>query len=96
MIKVDRISFVYDNISLESIQCSLGKNRYFDIEISEFYFNLVDKDKNLYEYSKKFFTWNDLTNDLLSLEFPFEFYCEKYINTEFTLSEIEEFTYCLV
>lgn len=96
MIKVNKISFVYDNLDLESIKCSLGDNRYFDIEICEFYFNLVGKDENLYEYSKKFSTWNDFTDDLLSLDFPFELYCEKYINTEFTFSEIEEFTYYLV
>jgi len=93
MVNVKTTSLVYDNLGIESIKCDLGKNRFFDIEICEFYFYLIEKDKNLYEYSKKFSNWDDFTNDLISLEFPFEVYCQKYINTQFTNSEIEEFTY---
>lgn len=93
MVKVKRATLVYDNLGLESIKCDLGNNRFFDIEITEFFFTLVDTDQNLESYSKRFSTWDELTNDLLTLGFPFEHYCEKYINTQFTDSEIEEFTY---
>lgn len=93
MVKVKKITLVYDNLGVESIKCVLGENLFFDIEITEFFYTLIDKDPNLHSYSKKFSTWDELTNDLLTLEFPFEYYCEEYINTQFTDSEIEEFTY---
>ncbi len=93
MVKVKKATLIYDNIGIDAITCDLGNNRFFDIEISEFYFTLLDTDKNLLSYSKKFENWDELTNDLLTLGFPFEYYCEEYINTQFTDSEIEEFTY---
>ena len=93
MVKVKNIKPIYDNLGLESFKCTIGNNQLFDIEICDFFHFLVEKDKNLMEYSKKFENWDELTQDLISLGFPLPDYLELYINTQFTSDDIIEFTY---
>lgn len=93
MVKVKSFKLIYDNLGLDYIKCQLNNNKLFDIQIDDFFYFLLEKDKNLEEYSKKFITWDEFTNDLISLEFPFIIYFESYINSQFTVEELIEFTY---
>lgn len=93
MVKVKSFKLIYDNLGLDYIKCQLNNNKLFDIQIDDFFYFLLEKDKNLEEYSKKFITWDEFTNDLISLEFPFIMYFENYINSQFTVEELIEFTY---
>jgi hypothetical protein len=93
MVTVKSFSLIYDNKGLESFKCLLVDGQLFDVEICTFYQFLINKDKNLLKYSKKFQNWDELTQDLISLEFPLTNRLESYINTQFTEDDIIEFTY---
>jgi hypothetical protein len=96
MISVISYKFIYDNLGLDHIKCTLSNNRFFDIELDDFFFYLLDYDKNLSNYSKKFNSWDELVNDLTTLQYPFEVFFGKYINTQFTKEELLEFTYTYI
>ena len=93
MVKVKSFSLKYDNEGLESFKCLLGDKQLFNVEICTFYQFLTNKDNNLLKYSEKFQNWDELTQDLISLEFPLTNRLESYINTQFTEDDIIEFTY---
>lgn len=93
MVKVNSFKIIYDNLGVDYIKCNLSNNKFFDIQIDDFYFFLMEKDDNLNSYSKKFQTWDELTNDLITLGYPFVIYFESYINSQFTEEELFEFTY---
>ena len=93
MVTVKSFSFKYDNVGLESFKCLLGDKQLFNVEICTFYQFLTNKDNNLLKYSEKFQNWDELTQDLISLEFPLTNRLESYINTQFTEDDIIEFTY---
>jgi hypothetical protein len=91
--KVTTVEFKYDSDGLEFITCHLNNNKKFDIEPYDYYFWLIENVDNFKKYSDKFESWTDLTDDLKSLQFDFNQYCEKYINSEFSTTEISEFVY---
>ena len=93
MVKVKSFSLKYDNKGLELFKCLLVDKQLFDVEICTFYQFLTNKDNNLLKYSEKFQNWDELTQDLISLEFPLTNRLESYINTQFTEDDIIEFTY---
>jgi hypothetical protein len=96
MVSVTSYKFIYDNLGLEHIKCCLNNNKFFDIEIDDFFFYLLDLDKNLKLYSNKFNNWDELVCDLSTLGYPFETYFESYINTQFSEEELVEFTYSYI
>jgi len=93
MVTVKSFSLKYDNEGLESFKCLLGDKQLFNVEICDYYYFLVNKDNSLLKYSEKFKSWEELTQDLISLEFPMTNHLETYINTQFTEDDIIEFTY---
>ena len=93
MVTVKSFSLKYYNEGLESFKCLLGDKQLFNVEICTFYQFLTNKDNNLLKYSEKFQNWDELTQDLISLEFPLTNRLESYINTQFTEDDIIEFTY---
>jgi len=93
MVTVKSFSLIYDNKGLESFKCLLVDGQLFYVEICTFYQFLINKDNNLLKYSEKFQNWDELTQDLISLEFPLTNRLESYINTQFTEDDIIEFTY---
>lgn len=90
---VKNINFIYDDSGISHITCDLENNKFFDIELYDFYYWLIKKDKKLNDYSSNFDDWTTLTEDLFSLSFDFLSNCQLYINSEFTETEINEFTY---
>jgi hypothetical protein len=93
MVEIKSFKFIWENSEIDGIKCDFGNHQYFDIEIADFYFFLIDTDDNLFKYSEKFKTWTELTENLIELGFPFKESCEKYIVTQFTEDDIIEFTY---
>jgi hypothetical protein len=91
--KIENFKFVYDDDGLSHITCYLGNNNFFDIEHFDFVCFLCDNYKNLKSYTDKFETLEDVIHDLDSLGFDFKEACEKYILTQFTEEQIQEFTY---
>jgi hypothetical protein len=91
--KVKRIEFGYEENVLTHIICEVKSFGLFDIEICDFYCYMSEKDTELKNYSSMFETWDELTNDLVSLEFDFVKNCEDYINNQFSDEEVEDFCY---
>jgi hypothetical protein len=93
-ILVNKITFNYEaDDEISHISCILNTGYNFDIEISEFYFWVCDRNIELNNYTKKFINWTEVTNDLISLSFDFLSHCQLYINSEFSENEINEFSY---
>lgn len=92
-VKVDRIEFKYDLNEISYMVCNLNNGFKFDIEPYDFYYWLIENVESLKNYSDKFNTWSELTEDLKSLEFDFISHSEKYINSEFSDSDISMFCY---
>jgi hypothetical protein len=92
-VKVNRIEFKYDLGDVSYMVCHLANNCKFDIEPYDFYHWLIENVDSLKNYSDKFHTWSELTEDLKSLEFDFILYSENYINSEFSDSDISMFCY---
>lgn len=91
---VKKITFNFEtNNEISHISCILNTGYNFDIEISEFYFWVCDKNAELNNYIQKFENWTDVTNDLISLSFDFLANCQLYICSEFSENEINEFSY---
>ncbi len=89
-------SFVFssdDNTFLTHIVCNLNQRRKFDVEICDYYFWLVNNNQPLEHYVSKFETWDDVTEDLLSLEFDFKSSIEEYLSEQFSYDDISIFSY---
>lgn len=89
-------SFVFssdDNTFLTHIVCNLNQGQKFDVEICDYYLWLITNNQNLERYVGKFETWDDVTDDLLSLEFDFKSSIEEYLTTQFSHDDISIFSY---
>lgn len=93
MVKINSIEFVYEKEEISHITCHLNNKKLFDVELDDFFFHLLDNDENLKSYSKNFDTWDYLIKDLNTLSYNFKDSCEKYITSQFTHTQLEEFTY---
>jgi len=93
MVKINSIEFVYEKEEISHITCHLNNKKLFDVELDDFFFYLLECDDNLNQYSKNFETWESFINDLKTLSYDFKDSCENYINSQFTHTELEEFTY---
>jgi hypothetical protein len=70
----------------------LDSNRIMEVPMWSFYMYLSEEDENLSQYAGKFPEWEQLTNDLLTLEFPFITKMIVYLN-QFTEEQIEDFSF---